>query len=80
MFRVHLAEGPEDFGDQQSALNLLETTLRDRAVADAQMAGAADIQINVSRDIRTAGVEAREVFIEAVITVEAAGRPRVADG
>jgi hypothetical protein len=32
----------------------------------------------VSRDIRKAGVEAREVFVEATLTVEAAGRPRVA--
>jgi hypothetical protein len=49
-------------------------------MADAQAAGAADIQISVNRDIRTAGVEAREVFIEAVVTVEASGRPRVAEG
>ena len=43
-------------------------------------AGAGDIQISVARDIRLANVEARDVFIEAVVTVEAAGRPRVAAG
>ncbi|MGJ8627306.1 MAG: hydantoinase/oxoprolinase N-terminal domain-containing protein [Sulfitobacter sp.] len=79
-YRVHLIDGPKDFGDQDSALNLLETVLRDFAEADARAAGAADIQITVTRDIRKAGVEAREVFIEATITVEAAGRPRVAEG
>ncbi len=79
-YRVHLAGGPQDFGDADSALALLETVLRGQATADAQAAGAFDIQISVQRDVRTAGVEAREVFIEAMITVEAAGRPRVAAG
>ncbi len=79
-FRVHLDSGPQDFGDQESALAMLENALREVAVAQAQAAGAEDIQVSVSRDVRTAGVEAREVFVEATITVEAAGRPRVADG
>ena len=79
-FRLHLASGPQDFGDQESALAALEAVLRDKAKADAQAAGAADIQVSAVRDIRTAGIESREVFIEAVITVEATGRPRVADG
>jgi hypothetical protein len=79
-YRVHLADGPSDFGDQDSALALLETVLRDAAQAQAVEAGAQDIQLTVTRDIRTAGVEAREVFVEATVTVEAAGRPRVAEG
>ncbi len=79
-YRVHLASGPQDFGDRPTALALLERVLRDRVMADALAAGAADIQVSVARDIRTAGVENREVFIEAVITVEATGRPRVANG
>ena len=79
-YRVHLVEGPRDFGDQDSALSLLESVLREVAQAQAEEAGAQDIQMTVSRDIRTAGVESREVFVEATITVEAAGRPRVANG
>ncbi len=79
-FRVHLIDGPQDFGDQTSALTLLETVLRKKAVCDAQDAGAADIQVTIKRDVRTAGVESRQVFIEAELTVEASGRPRVADG
>jgi N-methylhydantoinase A/oxoprolinase/acetone carboxylase beta subunit len=77
-FRVHLAEGPQDFGDQEEALSALEKVLTDRATEDAKHAGAVDIQINITRDVRTAGVEAREVFVEAEVTVEASGRPRVA--
>lgn len=77
-YRVHLPQGPQDFADEQSALTMLEETLRRDATTQAQNAGAQDIQITVTRDIRTAGVEARNVFIEATLTVEAAGRPRVA--
>ncbi|QUJ76093.1 hydantoinase/oxoprolinase family protein [Sulfitobacter albidus] len=77
-YRVHLAEGPEDFGDEAGALARLEEVLRARARAAAEAAGAADIQVSVTRDIRRAGVEEREVFVEASVTVEAAGRPRVA--
>ena len=79
-YRVHLLTGPQDFTDEKSALDMLEKTLREKSVADAQAAGAADIQVSVIRDIQTAGVEGREVFIEAVLTVEATGRPRVAEG
>ncbi|MEQ6249409.1 hydantoinase/oxoprolinase family protein [Sulfitobacter sp. HNIBRBA3233] len=78
-FRVHLPEGPKDFTQADDALDHLESVLRASAIAAAETAGAGDIQINVHRDVRTAGVEGREVFVEAEITVEAAGRPRVAD-
>lgn len=79
-YRVHLPQVPQDFGDERAAMQALETALRAQAIADAQTAGAGDIQVSVHRDVRKAGVEAREVFIEATLTVEAAGRPRVADG
>lgn len=79
-YRVHLSEGPQDFADESTAMAALETVLRQKAMAEAQAAGAEDIQVRVRRDIRKAGVEAREVFVEAVLTVEAAGRPRVAEG
>jgi len=78
-YRVHFADGPQDFGDQQMALAALETVLREQAEAAAKEAGAADIQLNVTRDIRVAAVESREVFVEAEIVVEASGRPRVAE-
>lgn len=77
-YRVHLLEGPQDFSDVEAALGRLEDVLRARAKAAAFAAGAADIQISVARDVRTAGVEGCEVFVEAQIAVEAAGRPRVA--
>ncbi|WP_386172464.1 hydantoinase/oxoprolinase N-terminal domain-containing protein [Sulfitobacter sp. R86518] len=77
-FRVYLADGPQDFTDQTQALSTLEATLRDKAEAAARAAGVVDVQIDVQRDIRHAEVESRKVFIEALLTVEATGRPRVA--
>ncbi|KIN74334.1 hydantoinase/oxoprolinase N-terminal domain-containing protein [Sulfitobacter guttiformis] len=77
-FRVHLLDGPEDFSRQEDALLRLEDVLRKRAVSAAEAAGAADITVNVVRDLRVAGIEGREVFVEAEVTVEASGRPRVA--
>jgi len=80
LFRVHLESGPEDFAAADPALARLEEALRATALAEAVAAGAEEIDMRVSRDIRTAEIEARDVFIEATLTVEAAGRPRVAVG
>lgn len=79
-FRVHLDSGPVDFTASDAALAALEDALSQDARAEAEAAGAEDIHLHVARDIRTAQVEAREVFVEAVLTVEASGRPRVAHG
>lgn len=79
VFRVHGPEAPADFGDAESALVHLEGLLRAAAERAAREAGAEEIQFSLDREIRTAGVEAREVFVEARLTVSAAGRPRVAD-
>ena len=79
-FRVHLEDGPQDFTESDAALALLESVLRDEAEAAVREAGAQDIRVVVDRDIRTARIEAQEVFVEAMITVEASGRPRVAVG
>ncbi|WP_238372271.1 hydantoinase/oxoprolinase family protein [Heliomarina baculiformis] len=75
-FRVHLAEGPEDFAESEAAMARLEEVLKAEALAAAS--GAEGVQISVTRDVRVAQAEAREVFVEAVVTVEASGRPRVA--
>ncbi|WP_170515202.1 hydantoinase/oxoprolinase family protein [Ruegeria atlantica] len=77
-FRVHLEDGPQDFTESDKALDMLESVLRDEAEGAVRQAGAADIRVVVDRDIRTARIEAQEVFVEAMVTVEASGRPRVA--
>jgi len=77
-YRVHLESGPEDFIEKVVAFQRLEDGLRAAATKAALVAGANDIEVAIDRDIKTAQVEAREVFVEATITVEASGRPRIA--
>ena len=79
-YRVHLDAGPEDFTDVEAALACLETVLLQDAQKAAGAAGAVDVQTRVARDVRMATVDARQVFVEATVTVEASGRPRVAVG
>ena len=77
-FRVHLAAGPQDLGNVETAMNLLEEALRSEMLNAAKDAGAGNIQITAKRKIQSAKSEAHEVFLEAVISVEASGRPRIA--
>jgi len=77
-FRVHFETGPQDLADAETAMALLEDRLRDAVAEAALTAGAGDIQITAQRDIRRAHTQAREVFLEATIQVEASGRPRIA--
>mgnify|MGYP005988817017 CR=1 FL=1 len=79
-FRLHLDEGPQDFLDPEEAMSKLEEILRKIAHREAVQAGAEGIQIAVFRDVKTAQAEAREIFIEAELMVEASGRPRIAAG
>lgn len=77
-YRVHLESGPADFPASDAALAALEAALAQEARGAAEAAGAEDIHMHVERDIRTAQVESRQVFVEGTLTVEASGRPRVA--
>ena len=79
-FVAHLANGLMAFGDREAALAAMEQALVADASVRAQTAGAAELRVVVSRDIREATVEGRAMFIEAMVTVVASGRPRVARG
>ena len=78
-YRVHLDVGPKDHTDEDSAMAFLCNVLELEARQDAQTAGAQDIQVSVSKDVKKAKVEAREVFVEATVIVEASGRPRIVE-
>ncbi|MBZ8118002.1 hydantoinase/oxoprolinase family protein [Roseovarius sp. LXJ103] len=78
LYRVHLESGPQDFTTSDAALEMLEQALTEAARGEALAAGAEDIQVTARRDLRTAQAEARQVFLEGEITVEASGRPRIA--
>ena len=58
----------------------LEAALTLEATTRARAAGAEDLRLTATRDIREAEVEGRSMFIEATVTVTASGRPRVAHG
>jgi N-methylhydantoinase A/oxoprolinase/acetone carboxylase beta subunit len=78
LYRLHGEDGPEDFNDPKKALDALEADLRQRAEAAARAAGAVDLQVQALHDVRQSRVEGRAIFVEAMITVEASGRPRIA--
>ena len=78
LYRAHLDQGPEDYSGEKAALDALEKELREKALAKARSTGAEDIQMHVAKDIRKAQTENREIFVEATLTVEASGRPRIA--
>ena len=77
-FTAHLPDGLQTFTSRDAALEALETALVAEATTRAQAAGAADLRVTATRDIREAQVEGNPMFIEATVTVTASGRPRVA--
>ena len=79
-FVVHLADGVQSFTDRDAALAVLEAALVTEASARARAAGAEDLRVTLARDIREAEVEGRAMFIEAMVSATASGRPRVAHG
>jgi hypothetical protein len=56
----------------------LESALRLEAETRAKAAGAEDLRITAKRDLREVDIEGRKMFVEASVSVTAAGRPRVA--
>jgi N-methylhydantoinase A/oxoprolinase/acetone carboxylase beta subunit len=78
-FRVHTDGAPSDFADGDIAMGFLRMVLEDEARTEAEAAGAEDVQVTVTEDIKSARAEAREVLLEAMITVEANGRARIAE-
>ena len=44
----------------------------------ARQAGAVDLRVTVDRAVKEVEIEGRKMFVEASVSVTAAGRPRVA--
>jgi len=78
LFMVHLDGAPTDFQTEDSAMSHVENELRALVIENARKSGAMDIETHVTHDIKRAQVEGNDVFIEATVTVEASGRPRIA--
>ena len=79
-YTVHLPEGPTLFADRDAALDALQAALSDQARDRAKRAGAEDLTLTHTRDIREVEIEGRSMFVEAEVTVTATGRPRIAHG
>jgi hypothetical protein len=77
MFRVFARSGARDMADLGQALAFAELTARELSEAGALQAGAAAVEIAVTVDQRKVVSEGREIFVEAVVTARASGRPRV---
>jgi len=76
-FRVHFVKGPQDFDDQEAALLALEMALGEAVRQSAIESGAQEIQLRFERDISSAKVDSRQVFVEAEVLAIATGRPRI---
>jgi N-methylhydantoinase A/oxoprolinase/acetone carboxylase beta subunit len=77
-FVAHLAGGLQAFASRDAALEAMEAALRTEAAALATRAGADALLVTVTRDLREAEVEGAPMFLEAMVTATATGRPRVA--
>lgn len=79
-FRVSVGDGVEDFTQEEEAIAAAETRLREIIGLRAMAAGTDTPEIKVTRDVRTAVIEGRRMFVEANVVAVASGRPRVAVG
>ncbi|MCF8484023.1 MAG: hydantoinase/oxoprolinase family protein [Rhodobacteraceae bacterium] len=77
-FAAHLPDGVQVFNDRETALEVMEAALRHEATSRALRAGAVEVNLTVTREVRQADIEGRTMFIEAMIVATASGRPRVA--
>ena len=76
-YLVHLDGKPVNFTSEVKALKVLEEKLTERSIQKAKEAGAENVSVNIDREIKTANIENRSVFVEASVLVEASGRPRI---
>ncbi len=76
-YLVHLDGKPVNFTNEVKALKVLEEKLTEKSVQKAKEAGAENVSVNIDREIKTANIENRSVFVEASVLVEASGRPRI---
>ena len=76
-YLAHLDGKPVNFESEKEALKILEEKLTEKSIQKAKEAGAENVTVNVDREIKTANIESRTVFVEATVLVEASGRPRI---
>jgi N-methylhydantoinase A/oxoprolinase/acetone carboxylase beta subunit len=77
VFRVLGAGLAKDLDSHDEAIALALDAARGEASAGALQAGAAAVEVTTEIEERKAVAEGREIFIEAMVTARASGRPRM---
>ncbi len=77
-FRVHLASEMVDYTELEAALLRAETAAEQVARAGALAAGAGEVRVELSRNIKSATIEGRDTMIDAEVVALAVGRPAIA--
>jgi len=75
-YRVHTAEDPPDFRELEAAKEFAFEFLRKDVVAEAEAAGAAEIESRVDYVEKAPDIGGQTLFVEGVITAYATGRPK----
>ena len=76
-FRVHLPQGPADFGIIDEALNQARAAATQLATSRALSAGATAVTIEMTEDIKLVPLTSnKDMFIEATIQAAATGTPQ----
>ena len=78
-FRVHLADGVQDFASFEAAQAAAGTALEAATRTTAANAGAAEVHVTLETATRAATIEGKRMLVEATVTATATGRPRLAD-
>ncbi len=79
-YRVHLANGVQEFADLEVAAETAMREVRALAEAMARNAGAEEVSVESSRkDVIAEGKDGLKVFIESEIVATALGRPRLGE-
>ena len=75
-YLVHLDGKPVNFTSEVKALKVLEEKLTEKSIQKAKEAGAENVSVNIDREIKTANIENRSVFVEASILVGSIWAPK----
>lgn len=77
-FALHLPDGVRLLSDRAAALDAAARAATAGALSRARAAGAGDPVVRVTTALREAEVEGQPMFVEALVTATATGRPRLA--
>ena len=78
VFRLYMAEAPNDFTSLDAAVAFADQALSEDARRRAIEAGAGNIEVKLSRKDNAAIIEGREILIDCLVKATASGRPRIA--